>query len=102
MSASAAARRPYQGVGREAAERPEETRQTSTARQRSRPTLLWLAKVAAAARVFDEPARRDMAQIVNLVRRIRAHVKSRPFGRPCERKAATRSRTVTDCMRFID
>ena len=90
MSADAAARRPYH---------PSPCQNTDGA---ARHPYLRLAKVTAADFIFDEAARRNVAQIVNPVRRIRADVETRPFRWTRKRESATRAGTVTDRVRFIN
>src|SRR5216110_682166 len=99
----AAARRPYQGYDRARLCRARgETRQTFGGSTESRPTALRFSKIAAAGFVFNETAVGHVAQVVDLMRRIRAYLKAGPLSRARVRKTMRWGRAVAHCLRFID
>jgi 4-hydroxy-3-polyprenylbenzoate decarboxylase len=64
--------------------------------------LLRLSKVSATDAVFHESAMRDPAQVVDLMRRIRALVETGRVGPPAVRKSAARPWPVTHRFRLVD
>src|SRR5437868_11226212 len=114
MSPDAAARRPYLSRPyRDKSQRQDETlpsprKNTPNPRRLDRVSpcpgnsRLRFAKITAADCVFDEAARRHVPQVVNLVRRIRAYIKSGPLRRLCKWKTATGRRPITDRIRLVD